>query len=460
MLREITMPKFGQTVEEATVETWHRAEGDAVEKGQPLLDITTDKATLEVEAIVGGTLQKRLYAEGDVVPVTAVIAFIGDEPVSDALVEKALARNATLAQEAKAPAAEPAPAPAAPSLAAPVAATSAPPMPAAFAPATAVAAPPLSEGRLFASPRARRVARERDIPLEVLGGTGPDGRIVEADVLAYAEQIGRLRVSATARVVAAERGVDLTRVRGSGVDGRIMRADVLAAPAAPKLAFGQRVALTPMRRIVAERLTFSKQTTPHFYLTADVDMTEAARFRAERNAAGGPKCSFNDLLTRAVALAFAEVPQMNVAWADGALVYRREVHIGQAVALDDGLIVPVVRHCERKSLAEITEATTDLVARARTKKLGPDDYEGGGLTISNLGMFGIDTVAPIINPGEVAILGVGRIAPKPVVRNDAIQVRQMTTLVLACDHRIVDGAIGARFLKALKDALESPDSLA
>jgi pyruvate dehydrogenase E2 component (dihydrolipoamide acetyltransferase) len=215
-----------------------------------------------------------------------------------------------------------------------------------------------------------------------------------------------------------------------------------------------------MRRVVAERLTYSKQTTPHFYLTTDVDMTDLVALRKELNAQGGPKISFNDLIMRAVVLAFEAVPKMNVAWADGALLYRREVNLGLAVSLDEGLIVPVVRNCERKSLPEIAEASADLVARARSKRLSPDDYEGGGFTLSNVGMFGIDSVTPIINPGEVAILGIGRIAPTPVVIDEGIHVRQMCTFALASDHRIVDGALAAEFFKALKDALEEPQRLA
>jgi pyruvate dehydrogenase E2 component (dihydrolipoamide acetyltransferase) len=182
--------------------------------------------------------------------------------------------------------------------------------------------------------------------------------------------------------------------------------------------------------------------------------------RKELNAQGGPKISFNDLVMRAVALAFEAVPKMNVAWADGALLYRREVNLGLAVSLEEGLIVPVVRNCARKSLAEIAAASADLVERARSKRLSPDDYEGGGFTISNVGMFGIDSVAPIINPGEVAILGIGRIAPKPVVIDEGIHIRQMCTFALASDHRIVDGALAAQFFKALKDALEGPQRLA
>ena len=463
MIQEVQMPKLGQTVEEATIETWHKQEGDPVAKGDVLLEITTDKATLEVEAYVAGTLRKQLYQAGEVVPVNATIAFVGDpdDEVTDAMAEeaRAKARAAAAAAKAKAPAqaaapaAQPAPQPAAQAGPAPL------PLPTLLpaAPQLPAAAP---TGRILSSPRARMRAEERRVPLRVLRGSGPNGRIVERDVVAYAERVAALRVSPTAREIAWQRGVDLTRLQGSGTDGRIMKADVEAAPAAPAVLPGQVEPLTAMRRIVAERLTYSKQTTPHFYLTIDVDMTAAVAFRKQHNDAGGPRLSFNDLIIRACALAFAEVPEMNVAWADGGLLRRGEVNIGLAVALDAGLIVPVVRGCDAKSLEEIAQASAELVEKARGKRLTPDEYEGGCMTVSNLGMFGIETLAPIINPGEVGILGIGRIAPRPVVIDDAIHVRQMTTVTLVCDHRIVDGAIAARWLQAVQQALEAPESLA
>ena len=453
MLKEVQMPKLGQTVEEATIELWHKQEGDAVAKGDVLLEITTDKATLGVEAYVAGTLRKQLYQAGEVVPVNAAIAFVGD-PDDEVTAEMvAQAKAAAAAKPAKAPApakaAAPSPQPAAAPDAAPL------PLPTLLPMAPLHAAP--AAGRIFSSPRARRVARERKVAIGIVRGSGPNGRIVERDVLDYADRVAQLRVSPTALELALGRGVDLTRLKGSGVDGRIMKADVEAAPAAPA---GRAVPLTAMRRIVAERLTYSKQTTPHFYLTIDVDMTDAVAFRKRLNAAGGTKISFNDLLIRACTLAFAEVPEMNCAWADGGILYRREVHIGLAVALDAGLIVPVVRDCDGRSLEQIAHATAALVEKARGKRLTPDEYEGGCMTLSNLGMFGVETVAPIINPGEVAILGVGRIAPRPIVRDGAVVVRQMTTLTLACDHRIVDGAIAARWVQAVQQALEAPETLA
>ena len=456
MIKKVRMPQLGQTVEEATIEVWHRKEGEKVEKGDVLLEITTDKATLEVESYFEGILKKTLYKEGDVVPVDAVIALIGDpdDEVSDEMVREALEAAAAAPEAQAVPAPSPAAAPQPqPSVAQP-GAPAARPIPT-QAPTTAVAeAPP---GRLFASPRARRVARELLVPLQLVRGSGPNGRIVERDVLAYAERLRGVRATPTAREIAFRRGVDLAAVRGTGPDGRVTRADVEAAPAAAP-AVGRNVPLTAMRRIVAERMSESKATIPHFYLTAEVDMTAAVLLR-KRLDDEGRKVSYNDMLIRACAMAFAEVPEMNRAWAGDGLLERPSVDIGLAVALDGGLIVPVVRACERKSLFEIAEMTRSLIERARGKRLTPDEYSGGGFTISNLGMFCVQTLAPIIQPGEVAILGVGQIAPKPVVVGDGIAIRQMTILTLACDHRVVDGAIAARFLKTLKEALEEPSSL-
>jgi len=456
MIREVVMPKLGQTMEEASIEAWRVREGDNVQKGDVLLEINTDKAALEVESFYAGVVKKLLYAQGDTVPCNAVIALIGDaaDAVTDEMVQQARATAQAAAAAAKAPAAAPAPKPAEPRPASVAPATVPAPAPVPAAP-LAASAPPVPD-RVFISPRARRVAGERRVPLQVLHGSGPNGRIVEADVLAYAERVAQLRVSPTALEIAHQRGVDLTRVKGSGADGRIMAADVEKAPVAGR----RRVPLTAMRRVVAQRMTLSKATIPHFYLTMDADMTALVAFRAQLQASSGRKVSFNDFILRACALAFAEVPAMNCAWADGALLYRDEVNIGIAVGLEGGLIVPVVRGCESKSLLEIAAASEALIAKARHKRLTPDDYEGGCLTLSNLGMFGVDSVIPIINPGEAAILGIGRIAKRPVVIGDGIAIRQMTTLVLACDHRLVDGVIGAQFLQKVKDLLEQPTALA
>ncbi|MBM4034203.1 MAG: 2-oxo acid dehydrogenase subunit E2 [Planctomycetes bacterium] len=459
MIREVVMPKLGQTMEEATVEAWRISEGDTVRKGDILLEINTDKAALEVECFYPGVVKKLLYAKGDTVPCNAVIAFIGEpaDAVTGEMVERALAGAKALAaaKGAAAPAViAPTPVPA-PPVAQPAPISDFGFRISDFNQQSAISNQQSAPSRTFSSPRARRTASGKRIPLQLLRGSGPSGRIVEADVLAYAARLDGIRISPTALEIAYQRGVDLTRIKPSSPGGRIMKADVEAAPPPG----GRRVAPTPMRRVVAQRMALSKATIPHFYLTLDVDMTALIELRREL-AAGGLKVSFNDLIIRACALAFAANPDMNCAWADGALLYRHEVNVGLAVGIEGGLIVPVVRNCESKSLADIARDTEALIAKARNKRLTPDDYEGGCITVSNLGMFGVDSVLPIINPGEVAILGVGRIAKRPVVIDDGIAIRQLATLVLACDHRLVDGVIAAKFFQKLKSLLEAPKPLA
>ena len=437
MIQKVLVPKLGQTMEEATIETWRVKEGDQVAKGDILLDITTDKATLEVESYVAGTVRKIMGKEGDVLPVNAVIALVGDPgdeipddietptPLAEAPAEKARA--------AAGPAHEP-------------------------APAAALSARP--SGRVVVSPRARRLAREKKVSVRVLSGSGPKGRIVEADVNAYLDRVAGLRITPTAREAAYQKDIDIATVRGSGPGGRITKEDVLKAPAARAIAPGERVPLTAMRRVVAERMSRSKREIPHFYIVANVDMTEAVAFRAKLNAQSSVKVAFHDLIIKAGARGLREFPRMNASWQGDAIQLRNEINIGLAVALEEGLIVPVVRNAERLSLLDVARASSSLIERARGKKLTPDEYMGGCLTISNLGIFDVDFFIPVINPGESAILGVGRIAPKPAVRDGDIHVRSMMSVTLAGDHRVIDGAIAAGFLKCVKDLLESPESLA
>jgi pyruvate dehydrogenase E2 component (dihydrolipoamide acetyltransferase) len=277
--------------------------------------------------------------------------------------------------------------------------------------------------------------------------------------LALREQV---RATPTAIELACERGVDLTALRGTGPAGKISKEDVLAAKVAttrPAAARERRIELTAMRRIVAERMAKSKREAPHFYLTMEVDMTAAAALRAKLNAEGKTRVGFHDLLIRACAKSFGENPMMNVAWAGDHLRVRAEINIGLAVALDEGLIVPVIRNADQLDLAATARASAPLIEKARSKRLLPDEYEGGCLTISNLGMFDVDNFIPVINPGESAILGVGRIAQKPVIIGGGVQVRSMMSCTLSADHRAVDGAIAAKFLKRVKELLEKPDEL-
>lgn len=388
----VTLPKLGQTMEVATIEKWHVAEGDEVKKGDILLEITTDKATLEVESYVAGTVRKILVAEGEEKSVGTIIVLIGtpEETVPDI---------STLETEA-------APAPAEAKVPAPAA-----PVPTGKAPARE------KEGRVRATPRAKKLARKLGVDLTGIMGSGPGGRITENDVKSH---------------------------KGSG-DG--------AAPAGDL----ERKPLSAMRRVIAENMTRSSNEAPHFYLTMDVDMTFAVELRAELKGTTG--VGYNDMIVKACATAISEMPEINVTWLGDAVGLRKSIDIGLAVSLDEGLIVPVVRGADGKSLENISVESRALIEKARAKKLTPDEYGNGSMTISNLGMLGIDNFIPVINPGESVILGVGRIVEKAVVADGQIIVRSMTTMTLSCDHRVVDGALGAAFLGRVRELLEKPGSL-
>jgi len=447
MVNEVQMPKLGQTMEEGTVEAWLKKEGDKVTKGDPLFEITTDKATLEVEAFVEGTLLKIVVPEGETVPVNSVVAYIGKEgeevpegappPPKPAAEEKPEEPAAAKAEEKPAPR-KPAPEK----------------KPAARRPAPKPAVRP---EEVKASPRAKRLAKAEKVPVAVLQGTGPEGRIVEADVQKYVDEIKGLKVTPTACELAFQHNVDLRTVEGSGPGGKILKEDVeaaAAAPARPAVEAG-RVELTAMRRIVADRMTLSKTTVPHFYLTIEVDMSDAIAFRKKINAENGSKVAYNDIIIKACADAYADVPRMNAAWAEDHVEVFEQVDIALAVAIDDGLMVPIVRDAASKDHLQISADTQDLIQRTRSKKLGPDDYEGGSLTISNLGMYGINSFVAIINPGQAAILGIGMIQEKAVVIDGGIHVRPMMTMTLSADHRIVNGAEAAEWLASVKQRLES-----
>lgn len=443
-MQKIIVPKLGQTMEEATIEQWHKQEGDPVSKGDVILEITTDKATLEVESFVEGTLRKVLAPEGVTLPVNTCIALVGapdEEMPADLEQLEAAARGEGAAPAAaeKKPAA--------------TAQRPVPPEEAKVEAAPAAATPERPAGRLVASPRARRLAEKERAPLSILRGSGPGGRIVERDVKAHLERRDGMRITPAAKAAAVERGVDVTAMTGTGPGGRITRDDVLAAPAAGP------TGLSAMRRIVAERMSASKREVPHFYLFMDADMTEAVALRKKLIEEEDLRVGYHDLLVKACAMGLAEQPAMNVAWESGGIRQRSEANIGLAVALDEGLMVPVVHRADRLSLKEIAATSRELIEKARSKRLTPDEYDGGCLTISNLGMYDVDSFLPIVNPGESAIMGVGRILKRPVVVGEDIQVRSMMTLSLSADHRIVDGAIAAQFLKRVKDLLEQPEQL-
>ena len=455
MIQKVTLPKLGETVEAATIDKWLKKEGDAVKVGDILCEITTDKATLEVESYHAGTLLKIVAPTGRELPVGTLIAVMGAP--GEAIPAEILVGS----PDASASGSRQAPKPAKPG----VAATAEPQVAAAL---------PLS-GRVFASPRARRVAREAGVALASLRGTGPGGRIVEADVLAATRAAPAVKASPLARKAAAASGVDLAALTGTGHGGKVMRDDVLAAAedleAAPKPAPaavypaqghgtpGEVVPLSSMRRIISERMLESKRSIPCYYLEMDADVTDLVALRNKLNTKGAPKITFNDFILKACGVALKAFPIVNSRWVAAGIERRRECSVGFAVALDDGLIVPVVRDTDRKPLRQLSAEAAGLTERARSKKLRPDEYQGGSMTVSNLGMYGIRSFIPVTNPGESTILGLGMIDDRVVFRQGGIQVRKIMAMTLAVDHRLIDGAVGAQFLEMIRDGLEAPTKL-
>ena len=444
MISEVIMPKLGQTMEEGTVVEWLKAEGDPVKRGDILFAVESDKAILEVEATARGFLRKILVPAGQAVPVLTAVALItrqADEDISS--------------YGAPAPAAEPEAAPSA---------AAAAPQP---EPATA-ATPARPQGRIFASPRARKTAREKKVDLSLVTGSGPEGRIIEQDVLDYLAS--RPKATPMAVKTAEMLGVDLASVKGTDTGGRITRADVeaAAAPSAPPPAplpgveAAESIPLSGPRRIIAERMAASHSTTARVTLITEVDATDFVQTREQLKAAVSEEWGFapgyNDLLALVVARALREFPYMNARLNDEGTAIERlpHVNLGMAVDTERGLLVPVIRDADQKGLRAFGTEFRALVERARTRKSLPDDLRGGTFTITNLGMYDIDAFTPIINLPEAAILGAGRIQPQPVVREGEIVIRPMWVLSLVFDHRLVDGAPAARFLQRIKQLVENP----
>ncbi len=409
-MAQVIMPKMGDGMVEGTILRWLKKEGDTVEIGDIIAEVETDKASVELPAEASGKLANILAKEGDTVPVGTVIAEIlgeGEQPQVTTPAEPAVA-----AEEPAAPGGE--------------IAVSEPEVSPTEAPA---------RERVKASPLARRIAEEAGIDLAMVRGTGPGGRIVERDV----QQFLAARQSGP-RVLAAE------------------PAPAVSPPEPAVLTGGE--PLTRMRRLIAERTTLTKQTVPHFYVTMDIDMTEAMALRERLNAAlpeDAPKISVNDLVTKACALALARYPQVNALYQNDRVYPSSEVHIGIMVAVPGGLLVPVLRHCERKTLRQIAAETRQLVEKARSGRLASDEFTGATFSISNLGMYGVDEFIAIINPPAVAILAVGAVQKQPVaLHDDTVAVRPRMKVTLSADHRAMDGAVAAEFLRELKRILENP----
>jgi pyruvate dehydrogenase E2 component (dihydrolipoamide acetyltransferase) len=409
-MQTIIMPKMGDAMEEGTLVRWLKQEGDAVQEGEPIAEIATDKATVEIEAPVSGVLRGIRVAENAVVPVNTPLAYIlqeGESLPTDG--------DGKASEPAKPAAAAPQPAPA------PTAVAAAPP-----------SAPTNGEERVLASPLARKIAAEHGIDLRQVQGTGPKGRIVERDVLAYLE-------SRKATVAPAPPPMPAPVVAAAPAEARVET-------------------LTRLRQITAQRTTEAHQTIPHFYLTMEIDMEEAVALRQRLNQLDESlRVSVNDLIVKACAVAIEQHPIVNASYQNGQLVHPNGVHIGIAVAVEQGLLVAVLRHCEGKSLRRIAQESQTLIQKAREGKLLPDEMTGNTFTVSNLGMFGIEQFTAIINPPASAILAVGATKRAPVVQEDGtIVARQRMKVTLSCDHRVLDGAVGAQFLQTLKQVLENP----
>ena len=396
MVTEVIMPKMGQTMEKGKIVKWLRKEGEKVEKGEPLLEIETDKTTIEVEARGSGILRKIVTQEGEEAPIATTIAYIAEE--EEPLLEE-ISKPRTPAPETIKEAE--------------------PGLPRVIETQKAEAAT-----RIKASPLAKRIAEEKGLDLAQVTGTGPGGRISKQDVLEY--------------------------LAGKPVEE-------------PSLEF-QVVPMSSMRRAIATKMTESKTHVPHFYVSMEVDMTEAANMRKKListlEGKAGVRLSFTHFLVRAVAMALGEYPQLNSTFEGENVKLWKDVNIGIAVSLEEGLIVPVLRSANSKNLMKIAVETSRLVERARDKRLREDEFYGGTFTISNMGLLDVESFIAIINVPETAILAVGRIADKPAVLDGQITVRKLMTATLSADHRVVDGVLAAKFLQRVKDLLEAPHELA
>ena len=457
MATSIVMPQLGYDMREGTVVRWVKQEGDEVVANEVIAEIETDKAVVEFKPTTGGVLRRIVAGEGEAVPVGQLIAVIGD---ADEALPDDLGRPApdTSAAQEKAPAASQAPAPAA-------------------------SAAPAPAGEVRASPIARRLARERGVDLESLTGTGPGGRIVEADVLSAADaaraaaEAGRILASPLARRLARENGFDLADISGTGPGGRIVEADINAAvasrDAAPQAApspatdaalaqeGGERSDLSRMRKAIARVTSDSKREAPHFYVAVDIDMTAAMDLRRDINdeLPSSSRVSVNDLIVKASALAISKHPKFNSFFRGDHLQMNPSINVGIAIALESGLIVPGVPGCENKTLAQIAAASRDLIDRANNGTLQAEEYAGTTYSVSNLGMFDVDSFTAIIFPPHAAILAVGAVKEQPVARGGQLAIAEMMKATLSVDHRVADGAEAAQFLMEIKRLLEKPVSL-
>jgi len=438
-MKTVEMPKMGDSMEEGKILRWIKKEGEPVKKGEMLAEVETDKVNIEIEAFASGILRKIIVPEGTAAPVGSKIALIGasDEPLPGNLGENGAGVQTSANSE---PQVKDVPSQV------PVGVNTL---------SSSGITTSGTQGRIFISPLARRLAAENHLDYATVQGTGPNGRIIKMDIEAALKR--QPPAITPAPVPAAE---------------PVMPLGAQPVPAAPEPALAAaidsnevvEIPLTAMRRTIARRLSQSMQTSPHFYVTSVIDTDKLAAFRQQINeyAANDPspvKVSFNDLIVKAVAKALLRIPRVNVSFAEDRLLQKKQVHIGVAVALEQGLIVPIVRNADQRGILDIARETQRLAEAAREGKIRPEEFSGGTFTVSNLGMFDVDSFTAVINPPESAILAVGSITPTPAVVDGQVVVRDRMKVTLSSDHRAIDGAIAARFLQEVKRLLEEPFGL-
>ncbi|OLE04864.1 MAG: hypothetical protein AUG82_05300 [Ktedonobacter sp. 13_1_20CM_4_53_11] len=438
-MKTVEMPKMGDSMEEGKILRWIKKEGEPVKKGEMLAEVETDKVNIEIEAFASGILRKIIVPEGTAAPVGSKIALIGasDEPLPGNLGENGAGVQTSANSE---PQVKDVPSQV------PVGVNTL---------SSSGITTSGTQGRIFISPLARRLAAENHVDYATVQGTGPNGRIIKMDIEAALKR--QPPAITPAPVPAAE---------------PVMPLGAQPVPAAPEPALAAaidsnevvEIPLTAMRRTIARRLSQSMQTSPHFYVTSVIDTDKLAAFRQQINeyAANDPspvKVSFNDLIVKAVAKALLRIPRVNVSFAEDRLLQKKQVHIGVAVSLEQGLIVPIVRNADQRSILDIARETQRLAEAAREGKIRPEEFSGGTFTVSKLGMFDVDSFTAVINPPESAILAVGSITPTPAVVDGQVVVRNRMKVTLSSDHRAIDGAIAARFLQEVKRLLEEPFGL-
>ena len=408
------MPRLSDTMEEGVIVGWLKNEGDKIEPGDILAEVETDKATMELESYHEGTLLHIGVKEGPV-PVNGILAVIGDEgedyakQLQDALAETTESVSSNGSESVMSSTKEPEP----------------------DAPEAIPVQPIMAEsGRIKASPLAKKMAEDAGIPLQYIQGSGEQGRIIKKDIEAYLKS-----------------GKTIPEIKTT------------ASPTYQSVSQTEDVIVSQMRKTIARRLSESKFGAPHFYITSEIDMDEAIKARVKINEDAPPKISFNDIIVKAAAMAIRKNPDINVSWLGDKIRYHGDVHIGVAVAIEDGLVVPVVKFTDQKSLSQINEEVKLLAEKARGRTLQMHEMQGNTFTISNLGMFDVEEFTAIINPPDACILAVGSILKKPVVKNENIVVGNRMKVTLSCDHRVVDGATGAKFLQTFKTYLENPVKL-